>query len=116
MAKRILIVDDEPDICEILRFNLEMDDYEVFTAESADEAQQIVDCSLLREEPINLILLDVMMTPKSGFEWAQELKNDVRTVDIPIIFCTARRWKKICCKGLTSAAMIIYANRLVSAK
>ena len=32
MAKRILIVDDEPDICEILRFNLEMDDYEVFTA------------------------------------------------------------------------------------
>ncbi|MBQ5551308.1 MAG: response regulator transcription factor [Bacteroidales bacterium] len=99
MAKRILIVDDEPDICEILRFNLEMDDYEVFTAESADEAQQIVDCSMLREEPINLILLDVMMTPKSGFEWAQELKNDVRTSDIPIIFCTAKTMEKDLLQG-----------------
>ena len=76
-----------------------MDDYEVFTAESADEAQQIVDCSLLREEPINLILLDVMMTPKSGFEWAQELKNDVRTSDIPIIFCTAKTMEKDLLQG-----------------
>ena len=46
MAKRILIVDDEPDICEILRFNLEMEGYDVLTAESPIEAQEIVNGKL----------------------------------------------------------------------
>lgn len=90
MAKRILIVDDEPDICEILRFNLEMEGYEVFTAEGAREAQQIVESSNGASGSIDLILLDVMMTRKTGFEWAKELKADARTADIPIIFCTAK--------------------------
>ncbi len=85
MAKRILIVDDEPDICEILRFNLEMDGFDVVTVESADDGQKIVDAL-----PVDLILLDVMMTPKSGFEWAKELKSVPRTAGIPIIFCTAK--------------------------
>lgn len=84
MAKRILIVDDEPDICEILRFNLEMEGYDVDVSENP--------LTLPRGgEPLpELILLDVMMTPKSGFEWAKELKADRRTADIPIIFCTAK--------------------------
>ncbi|MCQ2266446.1 MAG: response regulator transcription factor [Bacteroidaceae bacterium] len=90
MSKRILIVDDEPDISEILRFNLEMEGYDVLTAEGADEAQQIVESSIGSNGSIDLILLDVMMTPKSGFEWAEELKADPRTRDIPIIFCTAK--------------------------
>lgn len=90
MAKRILIVDDEPDICEILRFNLEMEGYDVLTAEGAEEAQRIVDNNLSAGNSIDLILLDVMMTPKSGFEWAKELKSDARTVGVPIIFCTAK--------------------------
>lgn len=99
MAQRILIVDDEPDICEILRFNLEMEGYDVLTAEGAEEAQQIVESSMSSVSlsgsigsigSIDLILLDVMMTPKSGFEWAEELKADPRTRDIPIIFCTAK--------------------------
>lgn len=90
MAKRILIVDDEPDILEILRFNLEMEDYEVFTAESPDESERIVNGKLSNGQCIDLILLDVMMTPKSGFEWAKELKSDPRTANIPIIFCTAK--------------------------
>ena len=85
MAKTILIVDDEPDICEILRFNLEMEGYDVLTAESAEEGQAYV-----RSKDIDLILLDVMMTPKSGFEWAKELKADKQTAGIPIIFCTAK--------------------------
>ena len=81
MAPRILIVDDEPDICEILRFNLEMEGYEVTTAESP----------IPLSAPLpQLILLDVMMTPKSGFEWAQELKANPSTAAIPIIFCTAK--------------------------
>lgn len=85
MAAHILIVDDEPDLCEILRFNLEKEGYDVSTAESAAEAQEVVD-----RRTVDLILLDVMMTPKSGFEWATELKADGRTRHIPVIFCTAK--------------------------
>lgn len=81
MAQRILIVDDEPDICEILRFNLEMEGFEVKTAEGPIEFSETIP---------DLILLDVMMTPKSGFEWAAELKANPRTASVPIIFCTAK--------------------------
>lgn len=82
MSKRILIVDDEPDICEILRFNLQTEGYDVSVSEEPTD---------LTASPLpDLILLDVMMTPKSGFEWANELKADPRTANIPIIFCTAK--------------------------
>ena len=94
MDRTILIVDDEPDICEILRFNLEMEGYDVLTAESADEGQQIVS-----RQAIHLILLDVMMTPKSGFEWARELKADAKWASIPIIFCTAKTLEEDLLKG-----------------
>lgn len=81
MSEKILVVDDEPDICEILRLNFEIDGYRVETAEEPPT---------LGDDLPDLILLDVMMTPKSGFEWAQELKADPRTAAIPIIFCTAK--------------------------
>lgn len=96
---RILIVDDEPDICEILRFNLEMEGYEVFVADGAEEGQQIVDRQWANRQGLDLILLDVMMTPKSGFEWARELKADVRTANIPIIFCTAKTMEEDLLQG-----------------
>lgn len=83
MKQKILIVDDEADICEILQFNLEKHGFEVQTAE-----EPIV---LKEEERIpDLILLDVMMTPMSGFEWAARLRANPITKNIPIIFCTAR--------------------------
>lgn len=94
MIKTILIVDDEPDICEILRFNLEMEGYDVLTAEGAEEGQAYV-----KLKTIDLILLDVMMTPKSGFEWARELKADPRTSNIPIIFCTAKTMEEDLIEG-----------------
>ncbi|MCQ2198216.1 MAG: response regulator transcription factor [Paludibacteraceae bacterium] len=81
MSKRILIVDDEEDILDILRFNLEIEGYEIETHEAPIE---------LGSKLPDLIILDVMMTPKSGFKWAKELKEDVRTANIPIIFCTAK--------------------------
>lgn len=86
---RILIVDDEPDICEILRFNLEMEGYHVLCAENPIEAEPMLIVHGNHNETVDLILLDVMMTPKSGFEWAKELKADAQTAHIPIIFCTA---------------------------
>ncbi len=81
MAPRILIVDDEPDICDILKYNLELEGYEVMTAEAPIS---------FRSFHPDLILLDVMMTPISGFEWARQLKSRPETATIPIIFCTAK--------------------------
>ncbi|MCI6618608.1 MAG: response regulator transcription factor [Prevotella sp.] len=81
---RILVVDDEPDICEILKFNLETEGYEVETARSAEDAlERGVATS-------DLILLDVMMGGMSGFSMAKRLKAKDATKDIPIIFLTAR--------------------------
>lgn len=85
MAKeRILVVDDEESLCEILQFNLEVEGYEVDVAYSAEEALERDVASY------NLLLLDVMMGAMSGFRMAQELKRNPATASVPIIFCTAR--------------------------
>ena len=81
---RILVVDDEQDLCEILKFNLETEGYEVETANSAEEA------IVLDIPSYDLLLLDVMMGEMSGFALAKKLKADERTCNIPIIFLTAR--------------------------
>lgn len=82
MMKRILIVDDECDICEILAFNLENDGYRVDTASSAEEA-------LKKLQPEHcLILLDVMMKGMSGYRMAEKLRKEGNS--IPIIFLTAK--------------------------
>ena len=81
---RILVVDDEEDLCEILKFNLENEGYEVDTANSAEEA-------LKMDLPqYHLLLLDVMMGEISGFRMANMLKKDKKTAQIPIIFITAK--------------------------
>lgn len=81
---RILVVDDEQDLCEILKFNLEMEGYTVDTANSAEEALK------LDIAQYNLLLLDVMMGEISGFKMARMLKADKDTAEIPIIFITAK--------------------------
>lgn len=81
---RILVVDDEQDLCEILKFNLETEGYQVETANSAEEALEKDIVSY------NLLLLDVMMGGMSGFQLAKQLKNSEVTAHIPIIFLTAR--------------------------
>ena len=81
---RILVVDDEEDLCEILQFNLETEGFEVDTAHSAEEALEL---DLTRYQ---LILLDVMMGEISGFKMARMLKNDEKTAHLPIIFLTAK--------------------------
>lgn len=78
------MVDDEEDLCEILKFNLETEGYEVDTAFSAEEALK-KDLTQYR-----LLLLDVMMGEISGFRMANMLKKDERTAHIPIIFLTAK--------------------------
>lgn len=81
---RILVVDDEESLCEILKFNLEREGYEVFTALSAEEALT------LELDKLDLIILDVMMGELSGFSMAKILRKRRDTATLPIIFCTAR--------------------------
>lgn len=79
----ILVVDDEPDIREILQFNLENEGYHIDTAESAEEAMKVL------SPKHSLILLDVMMGGISGFKFADHLRKEEKN-SIPIIFLTAK--------------------------
>ena len=81
---RILVVDDEEDLCEILQYNLETEGYTVDVAYSAEEALK-KDIS-----SYNLLLLDVMMGEISGFKMGRILNDDPKTSNVPIIFLTAK--------------------------
>lgn len=82
--KRLLVVDDEQDLCEILQFNLTSAGYMTDVAYSAEEAI----CKGIGH--YDLLVLDVMMPGLSGFEMAEQLKADDQTAHIPIIFITAK--------------------------
>ena len=81
---KLLVVDDEDTLCEALRFNLEIEGYDVDVAHSAEEALK------LSLENYSLILLDVMMGEISGFRMAQIMRANPKTADVPIIFLTAK--------------------------
>lgn len=81
--KRILVVDDEQDLCEILLYNLRAAGYEAEAAYSGEMALTMV-------RGYDLLILDVMMPGMSGFELAKRLKADAQTSPIPIIFLTAK--------------------------
>ena len=83
-TERILIVDDEETLCEVLKLNLENEGYDVDIAFSAEQALTY------DLKQYSLVLLDIMMGEISGIKMAKMMKADVTTADIPIIFCTAR--------------------------
>jgi DNA-binding response OmpR family regulator len=95
---RILVVDDEESLCEILKFNLSQAGYSVDTANSAEEALTMNVASY------DLLLLDVMMGEISGFQMASILKKSRTTANIPIIFCTAKDTEDDILKGLDMGA------------
>lgn len=82
-GKRILIVDDEEDLCEILQYNLSSEGFITEVALSAEEA--------LKKDLVSfdLILLDVMMGPISGFKFADKVRKEMK-IDVPVIFITAK--------------------------
>ncbi len=80
---KILVVDDEEDLCEILQFNLESEGFAVDIANSAEEALKIL------TDEHELILLDVMMEGMSGFKMAEKVRKELH-LDTPIIFLTAK--------------------------
>ncbi|MEA3504861.1 MAG: response regulator transcription factor [Bacteroidota bacterium] len=80
---KLLIVDDEEDLCEILQFNLEGEGFDTDVAYSAEEA-------LKKDlESFNLIILDVMMGEMSGFKFAEKIRKEM-ALTIPIVFITAK--------------------------
>ena len=91
--KRILVVDDEQDLCEILLYNLKAAGYE---AEAAYSGEMAMDKN---PSQYDLLLLDVMMPGMSGFELAKRLKGDENTSRIPIIFLTAKDTEDDTLKG-----------------
>lgn len=97
-TERILIVDDEETLCEVLRLNLENEGYDVDIAFSAEQALT------LDLKNYSLILLDIMMGEISGIKMAKILKADVTTANIPIIFCTARDTEDDMIMGLNLGA------------
>ncbi len=97
-TNRILIVDDEETLCEVLKLNLENEGYDVDIAFSAEQALGYN----LKE--YSLILLDIMMGEISGIKMAKMLKANVETANIPIIFCTARDTEDDMIMGLNLGA------------
>lgn len=97
-TERILIVDDEETLCEVLKLNLENEGYDVDIAFSAEQALTY------NLKTYSLILLDIMMGEISGIKMAKILKADVMTADIPIIFCTARDTEDDMVMGLNLGA------------
>ncbi|MCC8038801.1 MAG: response regulator transcription factor [Bacteroidales bacterium] len=83
MRIKILVIDDEESVCEILKYNLEKEGYEVDCAYSAEDALEMDLASY------SLFIVDIMMDRLSGFDFAKRLKNDSATENTPIMFCSA---------------------------
>lgn len=94
---KILVVDDEPDLREILQCNLENAGYAVDTAASAEEALEVL------SPDHSLILLDVMMGGMSGFRMADHLRKDLKN-EVPIIFLTAKDTENDLLTGFSAGA------------
>lgn len=96
--KKILLVDDEEDILEFLKYNLEQEDFEVLVSTNGKEALKKIS-----QNP-DLIVLDIMMPGMDGFELYQQIKNNKSSQDIPIIFLTAKSGETDEIKGLDLGA------------
>src|SRR5882672_12350257 len=98
-ARKVLIADDEPDILEILKYNLAKEGYDVITAKNGDEALE----KARRTQP-DLIVLDVMMPQKTGVEVCHLLRAQAAFKETLIIFLTAVNDESTQIKGLETGA------------
>jgi two-component system alkaline phosphatase synthesis response regulator PhoP len=98
-VKKILIADDEPDILEIISYNLHKEGYEVYTAADGNEALEKA-----RHHHPDLIILDIMMPKKTGVEVCQILRTQPEFSQTLIIFLTALSDEAVQIKGLESGA------------
>lgn len=98
MSVRILVIDDEEAVCEILKFNLEKEGYEVDCAYSAEEA---LDMDL---SGYSLFMVDIMMDQLSGYDFARRVRNVTETEFTPILLCSALSNEDSVVKGLNIGA------------
>ncbi len=98
MRIKILVIDDEEALCEILKFNLEKEGYEVDCCYSAEEALEL-DLS-----GYSLMIVDIMMERLSGFDFAKRVHNNAATEYIPILFCSALNGEDDIVMGLNIGA------------
>lgn len=96
--KKILLVDDEPDIVEFLKYNLEQQNFEVIVGRDGEEALQ-----KLNEKP-DLIILDIMMPKLDGFETCKRIRENKEFDNVPVIFLTAKAGEKDEINGLDLGA------------
>lgn len=99
MAKKILVVDDEPEIVNMIEVRLKANGYEVIPSYSGDDALKKV-----KESKPDLILLDVMMPPPNGYQVCRTLKDDPDYKNIPVIFLTAKTTESDKFWGMESGA------------
>lgn len=85
MGKRILIIDDEPDLIALLRANLKSEDFEVESAKDGETGLR-----LAMKDPPHVVVLDLMLPGIDGLEVCRRLRNNPRTADLPIIMLTAK--------------------------
>jgi len=105
MPKRILVVDDDENILSLERTILEQKGFAVTTAGGGEEALR-----LLKQESFDLVLLDVMMPDKDGFEVCRQIKQDARTRSLPVIFLTAKGGGDALAEGFEAGA-VMYINK-----
>ena len=98
-AKKILIVEDDPDIAELIRFNLSLESYVPIVCHSAEDAYRV-----LETEPMDLILLDIMLPGMSGLEFCQKLRRNDKFREIALIMLTAKNQEEDLVRGLELGA------------
>jgi len=98
MNAKILVIDDEEALCEILKYNLEKAGYDVDCAYSAEEALE------MDLKQYQLIIVDIMMESISGFDFAKRVRNNPETEYTPIIFCSALNGEDDTVRGLNIGA------------
>lgn len=99
MTSKILVIDDEEAVCEILQFNLEKAGYAVDCAYSAEEALELENL-----QEYSLFLVDIMMGELSGFDFANRIRANEATANTPILFCSALSDEEVVVNGLNLGA------------
>ncbi len=106
MAKKILVVDDEPTILELLKALLEGEGFEVITAENGQDALR-----KLEKLTPDLIIMDMMMPGMSGRETTEQIRKNPKTKDLKIVFLTVARFSEIGKKTLSDLKVVDYLTK-----